>query len=148
MRSLFLAGVLAMSTALPGYADDIIKVKTDKSVSEAIDALESAVGGAGAIVFARVDHAAGAASVGAQLGDAQLLIFSNPALGTPAMQLDPVAGLFLPLKVLAYTDDAGQTWLVYEDPDETLEDLNIPKDAEVIKKMQGALKKLTGAAAG
>ena len=128
-------------------ADDLIRVKTDKSVGEAMDALEAAVTNAGATVFSRVDHAAGAAGVGMELADSQLLIFGNPKLGTPAMQADPLAGLYLPLKVLAYSDDDGQVWLVYENPTETMEDLKTPEDAPVFGKMQGALKKLTGAAA-
>lgn len=149
MKSLYLSGFMALCTALPAFAgpDDIIKVKTEKSVSDAIDALEAAVTNAGATVFVRVDHAAGAASIDMDLDDAQLLVFGNPALGTPAMQMDPLAGLFLPLKVLGYSDASGQTWLVYEDPEETLDDLNIPDNAEVITKMRGAMKKLTGAAA-
>ncbi|MEX0368538.1 MAG: DUF302 domain-containing protein [Ruegeria sp.] len=147
MRVLLCAGLLTFLGAASALADDLIKVKTDKSVAEAMDALEAAVGNAGATVFARVDHAAGAQKVGMELGDAQLLIFGNPKLGTPAMQADPLAGLYLPLKVLAYSDADGQVWLVYEDPAEMLDDVEISGDAPVLGKMQGALKKLTGAAA-
>lgn len=146
MRVLFYATLMVFAGAA-AIAGDLVKVKTDKSVSEAMDALEAAVGNAGATVFARVDHAAGARKVDMELGEAQLLIFGNPKLGTPAMQADPRAGLFLPLKVLAYSDADGQVWLVYEDPAEMLEDLDIPADAPVVGKMQGALGKLTGAAA-
>ncbi len=148
MKTILAAGLLALCCAMPGFAGDLVKVKTGKSVGEAIDALEAAVSKAGATVFARVDHAAGAASVDMALADAQLLVFGNPRLGTPAMQADPLAGLFLPLKVLAYADGDGQVWLVYEDPAAMMEGLDIPGDAPVIGKMQGALKKLTGAAAG
>ena len=76
-----------------------------------------------------------------------MLIFGNPALGTPAMQIDPRAGLFLPLKVQAYEDAEGQVWLAYEDPKETLDDLNGVSNAPVVEKMRGALAKLTAAAA-
>ncbi|MBO9450133.1 DUF302 domain-containing protein [Tropicibacter sp. R16_0] len=127
-------------------AQDIIKVKTDKTVQGAMDALETVVGNAGATVFARVDHAAGAGKVDLELADSQLLVFGNPKLGTPAMQVDPLAGLFLPLKVLAYQDADGQVWLAYEDPKHTMSDLDGVSDAPVIEKMQGALKKLTTAA--
>ncbi|WP_171173894.1 DUF302 domain-containing protein [Ruegeria sp. HKCCD8929] len=147
MRVLLCAGLLTFLGAASALADDLIKVKTEKSVAEVMDALEAAVGNAGATVFARVDHAAGAQKVGMELGDAQLLIFGNPKLGTPAMQADPLAGLYLPLKVLAYSDADGQVWLVYEDPAEMLDDVEISGDAPVLGKMQGALKKLTGAAA-
>lgn len=147
MKSFIIAGAIALSSALPAFADDIIKIKTDKSVAEALDALEAAVGKAGATVFGRVDHAAGAKSIGEDMPDNQLLIFGNPKLGTPAMKVDPLAGLFLPLKVQAYEDATGQVWLAYEDPKETLDDLNDLDNNPVIGKMQGALKKLTEAAA-
>jgi len=128
--------------------DNLIKVKSTRNVAQSLDALEAAVTKAGAKVFARVDHAKGAASVDMPINDAQLLIFGNPALGTPAMQADPLAGLFLPLKMLAYTDADGTTWLVYQDIVAMFDGLNIPKDAEVIAKMQGALGKLSSVAAG
>nr|WP_237215778.1 DUF302 domain-containing protein [Ruegeria lacuscaerulensis] len=147
MRHLILASILTFGGALSAMADDIIKVETDKSVTEALDALEAAVGNAGATVFARVDHAAGAEKVGTPIPANQVLIFGNPALGTPAMQIDPRAGLFLPLKVQAYEDAEGQVWLAYEDPKETLDDLNGVSNAPVVEKMRGALAKLTAAAA-
>ncbi|QBF32493.1 DUF302 domain-containing protein [Thalassococcus sp. S3] len=147
MKSLFVAGMVTLASTFTAAAGELTKIETSKSVGEAIDALEAAVGNAGGTVFARVDHGAGAASVEMELSDAQLLIFGNPKLGTPAMQADPLAGLYLPLKVLAYEDGTGQVWLVYEDPADMLSALEIPGDAEVISRMQGALGNLTEAAA-
>lgn len=63
MHNLFLATAFNLSGATWAMAGDIIKVPTDKSVTEAIDALQAAVENAGATVFARVDHAAGAYKV-------------------------------------------------------------------------------------
>ncbi len=147
----FLGAMVLALLALPGWAmnDDIVKVRANGDVATTMDALEAAVTGAGATVFARVDHAAGAVSAGMDLRDAQLLIFGNPKLGTPAMQDNLLAGLYLPLKVLVYRDGAGQVWLAYEDPREMLEDLGgIAPDAAYIERMTGALSKLTAKAAG
>lgn len=132
----------------PALASDVIRLAATGSVAEVMDRLEAAVTEAGATVFARVDHGAGAARVGMALGAAELLVFGNPALGTPAMQADPLAGLYLPLKVLVYEDAGGAVWLAYEPPAETFGDLAVPKDAEVLTKMAGALGKLTAVAAG
>ncbi|MEM6578445.1 MAG: DUF302 domain-containing protein [Pseudomonadota bacterium] len=153
MRTLFisftscaLALMLSLSSAAAG---DIVKVKANGNVATTADALEAAVTGAGATLFARVDHGAGAESVGAQLAPSQLLVFGNPKLGTPAMQDDALAGLFLPLRVLVYEDGAGDVWLAYEDPSAMLGALDgTSADAEYLTKMTGALKKLTGVAAG
>lgn len=130
--------------------DDIMKVPAGGGdVAATMDALEAAVTGACATVFARVDHAGGAASVDMDLAPSELLIFGNPKLGTPAMQDNMLAGLYLPLKVLVYEDAQGQVWLAYEDPKETLNDLpEISDDAGYIAKMQGAMGKLTAKAAG
>lgn len=148
MRNLFLASILTIGSSLGAMADDIIKITTQKSVTDAADALEAAVGKAGATVFARVDHAGGAAKVDLELAPAQLLIFGNPKLGTPAMQDDPLAGLFLPLRVLVYRDGDGQVWLSYEDPAAMLGKLDgVPDGADYVQKMTGALGKLTAAAA-
>ncbi|MDU9004907.1 DUF302 domain-containing protein [Sedimentitalea todarodis] len=145
---IILAAALAVTGAGQAVADDLVRVKTDKTVNAAMDALQAAVEGAGATVFARVDHAAGAQKVEMELDDAQVLIFGNPKLGTPVMQADPLAGLFLPLKVLAYADGDGQVWLAYEDPQDMLDDLDVAADLPAIGKMQGALGKLTAKAAG
>lgn len=148
MKALLAAAALTLSV-LPAFAgEEIVKVKASGDVAATMDALEAAVTGAGATVFARVDHAGGAAKVDLDLAPSQLLIFGNPKLGTPAMQDDALAGLYLPLKVLVYEDGEGQTWLAYEDPGDMLDDLDIPGDAEYLKKMTGALGKLTGKAAG
>ncbi len=138
--------LLALTLATPSFADTLIRT-TDRSVPDAMDALEAAVTEAGATVFARVDHTAGARSVDMELPDMELLIFGNPQLGTPAMQDDPLAGLVLPLKVLVY-DDAGQTTIAYEAVEDMFDDLKIDDDAEYIGRMEGALKMLTDKAGG
>lgn len=148
MKRFITAAALTLA-ALPAHAgEDIVKVKANADVAQTMDALEAAVTGAGATIFARVDHAGGAAKIGMKLAPGQLLIFGNPKLGTPAMQDDPLSGLYLPLRVLVYEDADGQTWLAYEDPAEMLEDLNVPADADYVKKMTGALGKLTAKASG
>lgn len=140
--------LFSIALALPALAQaEILKVASGKSVAATTDALAAAVEGAGAKVFARVNHGAGAASVDMALADAELLVFGNPKLGTPALQDDIHAGLFLPLKVLVYADEAGQTWLAYENPADMLGDLNVAADAKYLHVMAGALGKLTGAAA-
>jgi uncharacterized protein (DUF302 family) len=81
-----------------------------------MDRLEAAVRARGMTVFARVDHAAGAAAAGLQLRPTELLIFGNAKGGTPLMQGNQEAGLDLPLKALAWEDAHGATWLSCNDP--------------------------------
>lgn len=124
---------------------ETIRIQSAFGVDETIDRLEAAVANAGATVFARVDHAKGAESVGMELGPATALIFGNPKLGTPALQAAATIGLDLPLRVLAYRD--GDTvWLIYHDPADVAEMHGISPDLPVIATMTGALAKLTAAA--
>jgi len=116
------------------------------SVSETVAALSAAIEGAGAKVFAVIDHGAGAQAVGEDVGGMQLVVFGNPALGTPAILDDPMAGLHLPLKVLVYQDALGGTQMAWETPEAMLAGLTIPADAAYLAKMAGALATLTSAA--
>lgn len=134
-------------TATPILAD-YQRSEAQGSVDEAMARLEAAVETAGANVFAKVDHGAGAASVDMDLPDSQLLIFGNPMLGTPVMQGDMMSGLHLPLKMLVYADGDGQTWVAYEEVEDTFDDLDVDDDLEVFEKMEGALANFAQAAAG
>jgi len=96
-------------------AEDLIVVKSPHRVSDTIDRLEALVKEKGMTVFARIDHAAGAAKVGKKLRPTQLLIFGNPRGGTPFMQCAQTVGIDLPLKMLAWQDEDGQVWLAYND---------------------------------
>lgn len=140
--------ILSLALALTGgpAMADYVRVEASGSVSETADKLVAAVEGAGAKVFARVPHSKGAMSVDMELQDAELVIFGNPKLGTPALQQDIRAGLVLPLRVLVH-DDAGQTVLTYESVDAMFEGLEIAEDAAFRGAMTGALSKLTAAAA-
>jgi uncharacterized protein (DUF302 family) len=137
--------VLSAETAT---ASDLITKPSAHSVSVTIDRLVSAVETAGAKVFARVDHASGATLIGSDLRPTEMLMFGNPKLGTPALQLSQSAGLDLPLRVVAYQDATGQVFLAYHAPAKLSDTHAIPADAEVLKKMTGALDKLTNKAVG
>jgi uncharacterized protein (DUF302 family) len=87
-----------------------------RPVTELLDRLEGALAAKGITVFARIDHAAGAASVGLPLRPTSVLIFGNPVGGTPLMQAEPLIGLDLPLRILAWQDADGRSWLSWHDP--------------------------------
>src|SRR5208282_6071656 len=85
------------------------------SVAETLDRLTNAVAVAGMRVFARIDHAAGAAEVDMPLRPTELVVFGNPQGGTPLMQDKQTAGLDLPMKALIWEDEEGNVWLTYND---------------------------------
>ena len=141
MKHLIVSALIGLCVT-PIWAENMMK-SSPLSVSETIDGLELAVTGAGATVFARVDHASGAKSVGKSIPDATLLIFGNPALGTLAMEDDIRAGLVLPLRVLAYEDADGNTQMTWTSAEDMFAGLDIAVDAEVVTKVNGALNALT-----
>ena len=96
--------------------DGLVSVKSPYSVGQTLDRLEPGTKQRGMKVFARIDHAAGATSVGKILRPTELLIFGNAQGGTPLMECAQSAGIDLPLKALVWQDEKGQVWLGYNDP--------------------------------
>lgn len=144
MNKILLAALF--STLASISSAEMIKVASPYSVAESLDRLEAVVAGAGAKVFARVEHAKGAAMINEELAPMALLIFGKPQVGTPAMQMNPLAGVALPARVLAYQDSDGNVWLAYEDPADMLADFDIPADAPIVTKLTKVLGALTGKA--
>lgn len=97
-------------------ADGLVEVKSPRSVKETMNRLEEIVKQRDLNVFARIDHAAGAAKVGKSLRPTELLIFGNPQGGTPLMECGQTVGIDLPLKALVWEDASKQVWLGYNDP--------------------------------
>ena len=97
-------------------ANGLVTIPSRHRVQETIDRLEAEAKAKGMTVFARVDHAAGATASGMTLRPTELIIFGNAKAGTPLMQASQAIGIDLPLKALAWQDDAGRVWLAYNDP--------------------------------
>ncbi len=145
MKFLIVVGfILTTASAAMAGENGILRKTASASVTETVDALVEAMKGAGLTIFARIDHGAGAQSIGEDIGASQLLIFGNPKVGTPAIKDDPMSGLFLPLRVLVFEDGTGATMIAYEDPTEMLGRLGgVSEDAPYLAVMAGALAKFT-----
>jgi uncharacterized protein (DUF302 family) len=96
-------------------AEGLITLASNFGPKDTMDRLATEIAGRGMTVFARIDHAAGAAQAGLPLRPTELLIFGNAKGGTPLMQSDQSVGIDLPLKALVWEDAAGKTWLAYND---------------------------------
>jgi uncharacterized protein (DUF302 family) len=95
--------------------DGLVSVASKYSVKDTLDRLEADLKAKGITVFARIDHAAGAASVAMPLRPTEVLIFGNPKGGTPLMQSNQTIGIDLPLKMLGWQDPDDKVWLAYND---------------------------------
>jgi uncharacterized protein (DUF302 family) len=98
-------------------ADGLTTLPSSYGPRDTMDRLEAEVKAHGMVVFARIDHAAGATAVGLSLRPTEVLIFGHAKAGTPLMQSVQSIGIDLPLKALVWQDASGDTWLSYNDPD-------------------------------
>jgi uncharacterized protein (DUF302 family) len=118
----------------------LITVPSNYPARETMDRLIAALSSRGLIVFARVDHAGGAAKVGMTLRPTEVVIFGNPKGGTPLMQDQQTAGSDLPLKALVWEDADRKVWLTYNDPAWLAQRHGLGADsAAAIKAMEAGL---------
>ena len=140
--------ILALSllafVSVAGAADGLIAVKSPHSAKDTMNRLEDLAKQRGLIVFARIDHAAGASKVGKSLRPTELLIFGNPQGGTPLMECAQSAGIDLPLKALVWEDESSQVWLGYNDPAFLAQRHGVPQCA-VVENLRKALAGLAEA---
>ena len=100
----------------PSPAEGLIAIQSPFAAKLTMDRFEENARQRGLNIFARIDHAAGAARVGKTLRPTELLIFGNPQGGTPLMECAQTIGIELPLKALVWQDAEGLVWLGYNDP--------------------------------
>jgi uncharacterized protein (DUF302 family) len=94
---------------------DVITKLSARSVADTVSRFTGLLSAKGVRLFDVIDQAAEASKVGLSLRETTLVIFGNPAAGTPVMAAAPLSALDLPLKVLVWDDD-GQTKVSYYAP--------------------------------
>ncbi len=109
--------------------------------------LVNAIEDRGLEVFARIDHAAGARSVGLELADEEVIVFGSPRSGTPLMQSDPRVGIELPLRMLVWRD-GEEAFVGYNDPRELGRGYKLTSREAVLEQMAMVLAELASEAAG
>jgi uncharacterized protein (DUF302 family) len=127
--------------------DGLTTIASSFAPEETLDRLEAQIKARGLTVFARVDHAAGATAVGMALRPTEVVLFGNARGGTPLMQDKQTAGIDLPLKYLVWQDEAGKTWLSYNEPSWIAHRHGLGAASEApLKAMTGLLAALAKAA--
>lgn len=138
---------MLLASAPARAAEQLVTVPTAHSAKAALDKLEALAQARGLKIFARVDHAAGARGVGATLRPTELLIMGNPKGGTPVLQCAQTFGIDLPLRVLAWEDAGGKTWLGYKDLSTLGHTLRGDDCDAALKRQSGVLEGLVSEAA-
>src|SRR6267143_6491832 len=127
--------------------EGLTSIRSSFGPKETMDRLEAEIRAQGMTVFARIDHAAGAAEVGLTLAPTELVIFGNARGGTPLMQSAQTIGIDLPLKALVWQDASGNTWLSYNDPSWLVQRHGLGAESETtVRALTAALNALAKAA--
>lgn len=143
---LFLLGMCSSFHASADSMSNVVTLKSIHNVSTTADKLESILSSKGMTVFARIDHAVGAAKVDMQLNPTQLVIFGNPKVGTPLMQCSQNIAIDLPQKALIWEDQAGDVWLSYNAPQYLRDRHDVEGCDEVFERVAKALSNFASAA--
>lgn len=98
-----------------GTAAQVTTKTSPRPVAETVTRLSGILSAKGLKVFAVIDQREQARDAGLELRETTLVIFGDPAAGTPVMDAAPLAALDLPLKVLIW-DDSGETKVSYVSP--------------------------------
>jgi uncharacterized protein (DUF302 family) len=123
--------------------DGLTSIRSIFDPTETMDRLEAEIRAQGMTVFARIDHAAGAAEAGLKLPPTELIIFGNARGGTPLMQAVQTVGIDLPLKALVWEDASGTTWLSYNEPRWIARRHGLGNAQPVVSKMTAALSAIS-----
>ena len=99
-------------------------------------------------IVTELDHAENAASVGLQLRPSKLIVFGNPALGTPLMQDRRTVAIDLPQKMLVYESADGSVAVIHNDPAYLALRHGLRDSDAEISQIGAALQSLANAAAG
>jgi uncharacterized protein (DUF302 family) len=92
---------------------DIMEHVSSTDFASTVQRMADALTEAGLMLFARIDHAAGAREAGVEMPPATVLIYGHAKGGTPIMLAAPQAALDLPLRVLVRQREDGQTTIAY-----------------------------------
>ena len=128
--------------------EGLTTVPSNFGPKETMDRLETEIRTKGLAVFARIDHAAGAAEVGLNLRPTELIIFGNARGGTPLMQSVQTIGIDLPLKALVWKDAAGRTWLSYNEPNWIAQRHSVANAEQVVNNLAAVLNAIVRTASG
>lgn len=113
---ILLSAALVFASLASFAAEGLISIKSAYSAADTATRLENTIKDRGLMLFARINHSAGAAKIGKTLRPTEVFVFGNPQGGTPLMECAQTAGIDLPLKALVWEDASAQVWLSYNDP--------------------------------
>jgi len=117
---------------------------TTRPVSETAAALKDELERRSVHLFAEIDHAKAARAVNLDLRETRVLLFGNPAAGTPLMQQNESVALALPLKMLVCASATG-TQIAYQPLREQAPTFGLAPDLPILAKLDAFMESLLAA---
>lgn len=114
----------------------LLSQRSPHSVDDTVLRLKNILDARGVTLFTIVDHSGEAKKAGLEMRPTKLLIFGNPAAGTPLMLAAPTIAIDLPLKLLVWEDADGAVWLSWNSPEYLQQRHNLP--ADLVKSIAAA----------
>lgn len=111
------------SPPVPGVIQHVSVVAFAPTLERLVRAIETA----GMMVFARIDHAAGARQVGLEMPPTMVLLYGHPRGGTPIMLAAPQVALDLPLRVLVREEGDGRVLVSFHPAAPMLRQAGVPE---------------------
>lgn len=125
------------------YALDIISIASVHPVAETMTQLQNAFMSKGITIYARIDQKAEAEKAGLELRPMELMIFGNPKAGIPLMYKEPLTGLDLPLKVLAWESSENKVWVSFNSAAYLQQRFALPEDLiKPISAVEGLIRNI------
>jgi uncharacterized protein (DUF302 family) len=103
---------MSIDTAVAGLR----VLPTQHTVAEVLQRVQTLARTRGLTVFAQIDFSGDAQRSGLTLAPMGLVIVGDPKAGTPLMVATPTVAIDLPLKILAWQDAQGHTWVACNEP--------------------------------
>jgi uncharacterized protein (DUF302 family) len=126
--------------------DGLHIIGTNRTVANVIDRLGTIAAARGLTVFAKINFSADAERSGLKLPPTTLLLLGNPKAGTSLIAAAPTVAIDLPLRVLAWSDAEGKTYVAYDDPEYLQKRHGFPR--ALIKNISGLAILVTEAVQG
>ena len=121
--------------------EQLISIQVGGTVAEVSGKLRAELERRGVNLFAEIDHAEAARGVGLDMRETRVLLFGNPAAGTPLMQTNETVALALPLKALIYAGDSG-TQVAYQPLKKQASTFGLDPGIPILSKLDGFMVNL------
>ncbi|MFW6157372.1 MAG: DUF302 domain-containing protein [Balneolaceae bacterium] len=148
MKQLLFCSLFLFVTASVNAQQGMTSIESRYSSEQTAERLLNLLEENGLTVFERINHHEGAASVEMELPETILIIFGNPALGTPLMQCAPTVAIDLPQKMLIRENEDGDVHISFNTPEYLKERHNIEGCDRELEKIDGSLRNFASEAAG